>query len=110
MKLSAMIVTFAICSSAFAASIANGIKLNNLPSATKSYSKILGNFEDRTTAPNLMKEECLKDKAAAEAFVVKNGGKVLTSTGCEVSEKTGYADQGGYEPDSISTSFEVVFK
>jgi hypothetical protein len=110
MKLSAMIAVFAFCSSSFAATFANGIQLNNLPSATKSYSKMLGGFEDRATAPNLMKEECLKDKAAAEAFIVKSGSKILTSTGCEVREIAGYADQGGYQPDEIVTNFEVVFK
>lgn len=110
MKLSAMIVTFAICSSSFAATIANGIEIKGLPTASKSYSKILGGFEDRTTAPNLMKEECLKDKLAAETFLYNKGSKIIASTGCEVREITGYADQGGYQPDMISTSFEVTFK
>lgn len=110
MKLSVLIATFAISFSSLATTLENGVKLSNLPTATKSYHKFLEDFTDRVNARNLMKQECLKDKAAAEAFIVKSGSKVLTSTGCNVYETPGYADQGGYRPDAIETNFEVVFK
>lgn len=110
MKLSVMIATFVICSSSFAATIANGIELKGLPTASKSYKKFLGHFEDRHGAELAMREECLKDKASAEAFITKSDSKILKSSGCEVSLNSGYADQGGYQPDSLSTNFEVIFK
>lgn len=70
-SLSAMIVSFAICSSSFAFTIGNGIKVSNLPVASKSYSRTVQMNSELEAAGEEIRKECLNYRNAAEAFVKK---------------------------------------
>lgn len=113
MKFSVLTVLFVLSTSVSAATLKNGVKLSNLPTASKSYSKSLETASEVPAARMLLESECKKDMAEALNFVARNKGVVLASEGCKVSEKigSGYCDQGGCDlGSSVTTSFEILFK
>lgn len=113
MKLTVIVMSLVLSASAFSATVLNGVTLSNLPTASKTYEKKFeyGSAIDHLLAKTKMREECLKDKADAEAFITKSGSKVLASAGCAVNvNDKAFCDQGGCEGVSLATSFEVIFK
>lgn len=113
MKISVLTVLFVLSASVSAATLKNGVKLSNLPTASKSYSKSLDSAAEVPAARMLLEAECKKDMAEALNFIARNKGIILASEGCKVSEKigSGNCDQGGCDLGAaVTTNFEVLFK
>lgn len=110
MKLTAVLALSVFSFSALATTV-NNINFTNLPTASKDYFTAVDYESQVRPAAAIMKADCLKDKAKAEAMVLASGSKIFASSGCEVNVTPGYdADQGGYVPWKVSTRFEVLFK
>ncbi len=113
MKITTIVLGLVISSASFSASILNGVTLSGLPTASKSYYKNLGNSNEISDVKASMEATCKFDKAAAEAFLVKTGSKILASEGCSVNvvDNNNYCDQGGCGNGiEVTTKFEVTFK
>ena len=110
MKHSLVVISLFISSLSFAGTIGNGITLSNLPKASKSYSKSVFSEADVPATKESVIASCKKDKAEAEAIVVKLGSKILSSEGCMASVRGGYVDQGGSFDYEVTAQFEVIFK
>lgn len=109
MKHSLVVFSLFISSISFAGTIGNGIKLSNLPTASKNYEVIAFTESDVDSKKELVVASCKKDKAEAEAIVLKMGSKILSSKGCSVRVTGGYFGQAGSDYKVVS-DFEVVFK
>lgn len=109
MKHSLVVFSLLFSSISFAGTIGNGIKLSNLPTASKNYSVSAITEAEVATAKETVVANCKKDKAEAEAVIAKLGSKILSSTGCAVKVAGGYYDMGGSDY-KVETEFEVVFK
>lgn len=109
MKHSLVVFSLFFTSISFAGTIGNGVKLSNLPTASKSYSVTALTEAEIATAKEAVVANCKKDKAEAEAIIAKLGSKVLSSVGCSAKVSGGFYDQGGSDY-KVETDFEVVFK
>lgn len=109
MKHSLVVFSLFISSISFAGTIGNGVKLSNLPTASKNYAVTAFTEAEVATAKETVVANCKKDKAEALAVIAKLGSKVLSSTGCAVKVSGGYFGQGGSDY-KVETEFEVVFK
>lgn len=111
MKLSIAFAALVFSTVSFA-TVPNDIVLTNVPTASKSYSQVTFNDSDIAPFKATLEAACVADKKAAEAFVLKTGSKILSSTGCkmDVTDRR-YYDQGGPgEGVVITTEFKVLFK
>lgn len=108
MKLATVAFGMILSLSSFAAEI-NGIQITGLPTASKSYERVVTVESEVAAAEASVKAACLRDKANAETFTQDKGFNIVSSTGCKVSTRNAYSDMQGprYE---ISSSFEVLFK
>lgn len=112
MKYSILFLSLAMSSTVFSASIINDIQLSNLPTASKTYRKVAPSMDEANVLLSEVQKECALDKSSAEAFVVKSGSKILSSSGCKTTiEDRSYCSQAGCgEGFVVTTSFEVTFK
>lgn len=109
MKHSLVVFSLFFTSISFAGTIGNGVKLSNLPTASKSYSVKVISEGEISALFQKVEANCEKDKAEAIAIISKLGSKVLSEEGCKAKIIGGYYDQGGSDM-KVETKFEVVFK
>lgn len=95
--------------SSFAAKI-KGIEVTGLPTATETFSKRVWDSREVSDAREEVIASCLEAREKAEKFVVKNGFRILSSTGCESVLVENNNSEMSYSGIDVSTKYEIIFR
>jgi hypothetical protein len=111
MKFSVMILSLILSSSVFSSSILEGLKFENVPSASNHISNVVPHESELPVVIMITEDTCIKERGAAVSALTKLGAKIISSDGCIVTVSDETESQTGPNKGHVmvETSYTLRF-